>query len=100
MTYNVVLLIVSGTQYSESVIHVHISTLSQVIPEYEFPVLYSQSLLVFYCIYSSVYMSIPSPSLSIPLYLLITLFVLYICQLYFCFVDKFICTLLIDPTKK
>ena len=62
--YNVVL--VSGVQQSESVIHIHISTVFYILFPYrpleywvEFPVLYIRSLLVICFIYCSVYMSIP-----------------------------------------
>ena len=47
------------------VIHIHMSTLFKIIFPYrslqniEFPVLYSMFLLVFYFMYSGVYMSIP-----------------------------------------
>ena len=63
LIYNVVL--VSGEQQSESVIHMHISTLFQIIFPYRslqriaFPVPYSRFLLVIYFIYTSVYMSVP-----------------------------------------
>jgi len=63
----------SGVQQSESVIHLHISTLFFFhigIAEYwlEFPVLYGKSFLVIYFIYSHLYMSIPifPPPSSIP----------------------------------
>ena len=71
LIYNVVL--VSAVQQSESVIHIHVSTLLdcfpiQAITEYrdEFPVLYSRSLLVIYFIDSRVYMSVPISQLNPP----------------------------------
>ena len=68
MNYSV--LLVSGEQQGESVIHIHISSFFfldsfpiQAITEYwvEFPALYSRFLLVIYFIYRSVYMSVPQP---------------------------------------
>ena len=61
MINNVVL--VSGVQQSDSVIHTHVSILFQILSpfrllqntEQEFPVLYSRSLLVFYLKYSQFY---------------------------------------------
>ena len=66
LIYNVVL--VSGVQQSDSVIHIFIvfeilfsyRLSQQSIQSVEFPVLYSRSMLVIYLIYSSVYKSIPS----------------------------------------
>ena len=56
------------------------------------PMLYSRSLLVIYFIYSSVYMSFPiSQFIPLPFYR----FVFYICDS-FCFVKKFISTILRD----
>ena len=73
MIYNVVL--VSGVQQSDSVIHIaiifqilfHTGYIRILI---EFPVLYSRSLLITYFIYSSVYMLIPKiyPSPTFPLW--------------------------------
>ena len=65
--------------------------------------LYSRSLLVIYFIYSSVYMStpvfqfIPPPPPPIPPGNHKYFLHLY---LYFCFVDKFICSLFLDSTYK
>ena len=63
MINNVVL--VSGVQQSDSVIHIHVSILFQILCPFkllqnteQFPVLYDRSLLVIYFKYSSVYMSI------------------------------------------
>ena len=57
MIYNVVL--VSGVQKSDSVIHTHISIPFpfRLLQNTEFPVLYSRSFLVIYFQYSRVYMS-------------------------------------------
>ena len=60
--------------------------------------LYSRSLLLFCFIYSSVYMSIPNSNLC--LFLLVSqVCFLYVCD-YFCFVNKFICTIFLDSTCK
>ena len=65
------------------------------ITEYwvELPVLYSRSLLVINFVYHNVYMSIPvSQFIPPPLTPDKNNFVSYICDSFFCFVDKFICT--------
>ena len=64
------MLLVSGVQQCDSVIHV--STHFQILfpfTEYwaEFPALYSRSLLVIYFKYSSMYMLIPNSYLSLPI---------------------------------
>ena len=61
---NVVL--VSGLQSGDSVIHIHVSVLFQILSPFrllqniEFPVLYNRSLLVIYFKYNSVYTLIPT----------------------------------------
>ena len=59
-------MLASGVQQSDSVTHIHISVLFQILFPFrllqniEFPVLYSRSLLVIYFKYGSVCMSIPN----------------------------------------
>ena len=62
-----------------------------------FPVLYSRFLLVIYFIYSSVYMSVPIFQFIHPDNII--KFVFYIHD-YFCFINKFIYTLLLYSTYK
>ena len=59
-------LLVSGTQQSESFIYIYtyIHSFLGSSMKVEFPVLYSRFLLVTYFIYSSVYTLIPTPNLS------------------------------------
>ena len=67
----------------------------------EFPVLYSMFSLVIYFIHISVYMSIPI-SQFIPLSPLFLPWCPYVCSLhlclYFCLVNRFICTIFLDST--
>ena len=70
LIYNGVL--ISAIQESESVIHIHISILFQILflfrllQTIEFPLPYSWSLLIIYFIYSNVYMLIPNSSFIHP----------------------------------
>ena len=104
LIYNAVL--VSVVYQSESMIHIHVSTLLQILFPYrsfaecwvEFPTLYSRFLLiVIYSIYSTVHTSIPvSQFIPQPLYtLVITKFVSYICGY---FVNSF--NIFLDTTCK
>ena len=90
------MLLVSGVQQSDSVIHTFIlfsdSSPIWVITEYraEFPVLYSRALLVICFKYSSVSVSapgaqpaLPHPSSSVS-----------VGPFYFCFVNKLVCIIL------
>ena len=66
LVYHIVL--VSGVQQSDSFIYIHISIVFQILfpcrvlqnTEYEFPMLYSRSLVIIYFMYSSVYLLIPN----------------------------------------
>ena len=63
----------------------------------EFPVLYSRFSLIIYFVHSSsVHMWIESPNSALPLWYP------YVCSpclcLYFCFADRFICTVFLDST--
>ena len=67
MIYNVVL--VSGVQQSDSVIHIHVSIIFQILLPFRLLQnieLYRRSLLVIYFKYSSVYMSVPNSQSILP----------------------------------
>ena len=64
--YLVYVVLISGIQYSDLVIHIHIAILFQILfpcrllQNTEFPVLYSRSFLIIYFMYSKVCMLIPA----------------------------------------
>ena len=81
---------VSNVQQSDSVIHIHVSVLFQILSPFrllqnvEFPVLYNRSLLVIYFKYNSVYMLIQPPDLSLPTLVTIRLFSASVSLFLFC----------------
>ena len=91
LIYNVVL--VSAVQQSESVMHIHVFTLFQIIFPYKLlknieqrSLSYnSRFLLLFYFVYSSVYVSIPVPSLSPTVSPLVTINLFYMSVTLFLF---------------
>ena len=90
LIYNV---LVSAVQQSDSVMHIHVFTLFQIIfPHRLFKNIEQSSLsynsgflLVFYFVYSSVYVSIPGPSLSPSVSPLVTINLFYMSVTLFLF---------------